>query len=85
MPAFTVGDIVRLRTSDAENWLDPKLRLREEKGIPATIKDVFGTALTASARSYRVEFHSIGRMKAMSEIIHARHLEFVRTAEGEAG
>jgi hypothetical protein len=74
--AFVVGDRVRLRASGAENWIDPKLRLRARKGIPATVKIVVGARLPNRERSYRIEFDAIGRMRPMSEVIHVRELEY---------
>lgn len=69
MREFKPGDRVILDPKGAEEWIDPKLRLRARDRCRATIRNAVPTA-----EGYRVDFDTTGRKRPLSEIIPAREL-----------
>lgn len=78
---LAVGDRVRLRSDDADSWIDPKIRRRAQLGRHATISSVIGTALREHKRSYRLDFDCVGREKPFSFMFERRYIEAINNGQ----
>ena len=75
--AFEVGDRVRLKSNDSQDWVDLWLQRRERRRTPATITEVIGTKVPPPFRSYRIKFDESGGMRPFTTIIRGEHLEAI--------
>ena len=72
---FEIGARVRLLASEADRWVDQRMRRRAATGRIATVRRVFGTSNPAHRQSYLIEFDIVGREKKLAETVHFRELE----------
>lgn len=71
------GSRVRLKAETAQQWVDKKLQVRAERGVPGIVSSVIGTAIPYPKRSFRITFEKQGRLPAMHAYARSCELDLL--------